>query len=83
MTGTPNRKVQKLILPKFPKILNVYFWEDNVYFGEIVFIVEITFTFGYYRRFFVFGTSFLLLPGLWDPVGRGGPVGGFENTSVK
>ena len=33
VTVTPNRKFQKLeILPKFPRILNVYFWGDNVYF---------------------------------------------------
>ena len=34
MTPPPQQEISKTAnLPKFPKILNVYFWGDNVYFG--------------------------------------------------
>ena len=48
------------------KILNVYFWGDKVYFWEENVVLS------FFFEFFVTG-------GFWDSVGRGGPVGIFEN----
>ena len=40
---------------------------------------EITFTFGNNRGFRGFRNFFFVAGGFWDSVGRGGPVGVFEN----
>ena len=86
---TPNRKFQKLqMLPKFPKILNVYFWGDNVYFwrdnvffgGNNVYLKGNNVYFWVLSKILGFlEFILLLLGGFGDSVGRGGRRGFFEN----
>ena len=62
----PQQKISK-ILPKFPKILNVYFWGDNVYFWE-----DNVFFWGFSKTLGFLTCYFFLLGWFGDSVGRGG-----------